>query len=108
VKEYQEINGFSPEKALREAISYAIKNGILTDIIKPNDEEVFKMFYEELSVKRQVAASLANGIDIGREETLMNVAKKMLLDPEIKINSIVKTTGFGIDELLRLKAELGV
>jgi hypothetical protein len=64
------------------------------------------MSYEELSVKRQVAASLANGIDIGIERGVIKVAKKMLRDPKVDLNYVTETTGLEREKVLKLKAEL--
>jgi hypothetical protein len=110
----------SLKKAVKMAIKVAVEKGILPDIIKDNDPEVFSMIYEELLVKEELEYAYNHGFEKGREEGIkigieekrneicVKVAKKLLCNSKIEIDTVIEATGLERDEALRLRAEFEV
>jgi flagellar biosynthesis/type III secretory pathway protein FliH len=81
---------------------------------KNNDFSVDEMSYKERMVQMQIKAyykaGLKNGkeegIEIGMHEVYVKVAKNLLRDPKIDIDTVIDATSLERDEVLKLKDEL--
>jgi hypothetical protein len=102
------------EEALKEAIAEAVKKGRLPDISKEPKPTIRQMVYLNISNERKYHYAFINGFEIGFTETYkkathekyVNMAKNMLRDPKIKIETVIEETGLERDEIMELKAEL--
>ena len=95
------ISGVSRDRAIKESVEFCIANGILTEFLKKNYEEVCKMLgyaYDAEAEARVIRQE-------NRQEGLLEVGKNLLFELKLPTEQVEKATGLSrkeIDKLLRL------
>ena len=95
----------NPNTPLKEALSKAINNGILSDYLKRKTTEVRNMLIAEYSYETDIKVQRREAFQEGAEQKAIETAKKLLLEniaPEI----ISRATGLSLDEIEKINAGL--
>jgi predicted transposase/invertase (TIGR01784 family) len=98
----------SREEAIREAIKYCEKHGILREFLKHHAAEVLSMLFTEFNLDDAIAVAREegreDGLEQGREDEKLEIAKNLLAEgstPEF----VQKITGLDFDTLKDLQAD---
>jgi flagellar biosynthesis/type III secretory pathway protein FliH len=102
------------KRGLKMAVAKAVKRGSLPDISQEKPLTINQQLYGPISRERLLNYAFEDGFEEGFKETYdekmhercVNLIKNLLNDPKVKIDYIIKVTGWERDELMRLKAEL--
>jgi predicted transposase/invertase (TIGR01784 family) len=84
------------EEAIREAIVYCIKHGIMKDFLEKNGSEVVNMLSTEFSLEDALRIRYEEGIEKGIEQDRLQIAKKMIKDGDSP-EKIVRVTELPIE-----------
>jgi hypothetical protein len=111
---YQEDYNNALKRGLKRGVAKAIKRGSLTDISQEKPLTINQQLYGPIPLTRILYYAFEEGFEAGFEETYkkathekyINMAKNMLGDPKITIETVIEETGLERDEILKLKAEL--
>ena len=100
----------NPNTPLKEALSKAINDGILSDYLKRKTTEVRNMLIAEYSYETDIKVQRREAFRLGKEEgaeqTKFETAKNMILQSLGTVEQISSVTGLPIEKILELKKEL--
>jgi hypothetical protein len=91
-------NGMHRDKAIKEAVTFCIEQGILAEFLRENYEEVCKMLGYEYNAEAEARVLKDEGI----QEGMADVAKKLLGIGD-SVDKVVTVTGLPRDEVERLR-----
>jgi predicted transposase/invertase (TIGR01784 family) len=95
----------SREEAIREAIKYCEKRGILKEFLKLHASEVLSMLFTEFNLEDAIAVAREEAWEDGEENKALEIARNLLSEgstPEF----VQKITGLDLDTLKGLQASL--
>ncbi|MBO5826801.1 MAG: hypothetical protein J6R03_09285, partial [Treponema sp.] len=95
----------NPNTPLKEALSKAINDGILSDYLKRKTTEVRNMLIAEYSYETDIKVQRREAFRLGKEEGAIEAAKNLLKygDPIEKISII---TGLPLEKVQQLEEEI--
>ncbi|MBO5825790.1 MAG: hypothetical protein J6R03_04120, partial [Treponema sp.] len=100
----------NPNTPLKEALSKAINDGILSDYLKRKTTEVRNMLIAEYSYETDIKVQRREAFRLGKEEgaeqKAIETAKNMILQSLGTVEQISSVTGLPIEKILELKKEL--
>lgn len=100
VKKAEELKeaGNKPLEAIKSAIEWCLKNGILIEFIKARRNEVMSLMTEEWTIENEVQSALERGIEQGIEQDKKEMILSMY-NEGITIETIAKVSKKKIDEV---------
>ena len=94
----------NPNTPLKDALSKAINDGILSDYLKRKSTEVRNMLIAEYSYETDIKVQRREAFRLGKEEGAIETAKK-LLSMNLTLEQIAQATSLPIEKIQELASE---
>ena len=96
-------SGIHRDKAIKEAVTFCIEQGILAEFLRDNYEEVCKMLGYEYNAEAEVRVIKDESRRKGEATRAFTIARNMMLDGE-PVEKIIRYTGLTAKEVESLRS----